>query len=697
MNFVLPLNSPLLKPCDQNDEPAPILNRFQTPPLTALSAGAPTMNSPYSRMCDQLEQFVDSEIEATDNMLINRPLNERNTSVDLSPELEKAVTGVKSPQNYSSPQTASNLPTVESRSLWLGNVDPTVTEEEIRLVFEHFGLIENVRLLPAKECAFVNYFDLESAIRARLLMQGKPLGNMILRIGFGKISENSREFNIQNIGGSSNNNSHGSYSQFIQSQGQSRSVWVGNLGPEITSDLLMLHFNVFGPIESCRVLEAKNCAFVNFYSTEAAVIAKIKMNGILIGNSIIKTGNAKDSYTNSAVNNITLNSGFNLNNEPIISLMKANNFKTQASTQLSFATITAGGEDEESIDGIQLRELRRIVENSPEEIPAILEKLIKVGDLKNLAVDSYGNILLQKIIERSQAKEQLLILNSLKGVVSEIAMNKNGTWVIQKLITAAADFSVQSGTIEELKDRTLELLEDQFGNYVIQCILAAGLPLEHENLKLVIEKIIQNSRKLAVGKFSSRALKSILDSSNLERQKLIAQALSKESVLLSVDPNGAVVIQWILDSELPGKTGLITGQLQGRLAQVALTKQGGVIVARIIGSSDEPNYRDSAILELYELTNDSNVNSSFKSAAGHLDSLLAEPSTCSILFKAYQVSKPTIRLRLTEKLRPKLIKILKEITGESDEKVIENYSDRERDERIPVHLTKLYQELVKRS
>jgi RNA recognition motif-containing protein len=650
------------------------------------------MNSPYSRMCDQLEHFVDTEIEATDNLLFNRPLFQRNSSVDLSPELEKAALTVISQQNSLNPQTASNLPTPESRSLWLGNVDPTITEEEIRAVFEPFGLIENIRLLPAKECAFVNYFDIGSAIRGRNAMQGKPLGNMILRIGFGKISENSRELSNQN--GNNNIYSH----QIIQSQGLSRSVWIGNLGPEVTSDLLMNHFNVFGPIESCRVLEAKNCAFINFYTAEAAVIAKIKMNGSLIGNSIIKTGNAKDSNTTSI---ISINAGFNLANEPIISLMKNSSSKNPNPnpTQISFASITATRDEaiaEESIDGLQLREFRRTVEMLPEEIPTILEKLMTAGNLKDLSVDAYGNILLQKIVERAQAKEQLVILNSLKGAISEIAMNKNGTWVIQKLITAAADFSVQSNTIEELKERTLELLEDQFGNYVIQCILAARLPLDDENLKLITEKIIQNCRKLAVGKFSSRALKSILDSSSLERQKLIAQALAKESVLLSVDPNGAVVIQWILDSELPGKIGLITGQLQGRLAQVALTKQGGVIVARIIGSSDEPSYRESAILELFELTNDSNYNSSFKTASC-LDSLLNEPATCSILFKAYQVSKPAIRLRLTEKLRPKLMKILKEITGENDEKVIENYSDRERDVRIPVHLTKLYYELIKRS
>ena len=130
-----------------------------------------------------------------------------------------------------------------------------------------------------------------------------------------------------------------------------------------------------------------------------------------------------------------------------------------------------------------------------------------------------------------------------------------------------------------------------------------------------------------------------------------------------------------------------------------MTKQGSVIVARIIGSPDEPQYRDSAILELYELStieSDSQaqaIDNSFRTTS-HLNSLLNEPSTCSILFKAYQVSKPAIRLRLAEKLRPKLMKLLTEITGDKDAGRIESYGPGERDEKIPVHLVKLYQELI---
>lgn len=708
LHFVLPLNSPLLRPMDtsttiattaitanNNNLVTPTtMNRFQTPPLTAQSAGAPLMNSPYSRMCDQLEHFVDAEIEFTDNLLFNRPLNERNASVDLSPELEKASLssamlnnsnttgttgntgniGMNNNVNIASPPTTSNLPMNESRSLWLGNVDPTVTEQEIRVAFEPFGHIENIRLLPAKECAFVNYLEMDSAVRGRSVMQGKPLGNMILRIGFGKISDNSRE-------GNSNTNTT------VNNTNGSRSVWIGNLGPEISSDLLMHHFNSFGPIESCRVLEAKSCAFVNFYSVEAAVTAKSKMNGATIGDSIIKTGNVKETGTV----------------EPKNRAFEPKN-KALHPSQVTFASIISGdcdGEESETDsigscgDGAQLREYRRQVEATPEEIPEILKRLMKRGDLNDLAVDSYGNILLQKIVERAQPQEQLVIMKSLQGRMVEIAKQKNGTWVIQKLVTCAAEH-VQSGTVEELREHTVELLEDQFGNYVIQCVLAAGIDSEDANLKVIVDKIVQNCRKLATGKFSSRALKSILDTSTPSRQKLLVQSLAKESVLLSVDPNGAVVVQWILDSELAGKVGMVTGQLQGRLAQVALTKQGGVIVARIIGSVEDPSHRDAAILELFELGSSDTSPGFNSSKSNYLDSLLAEPSTCSILFKAYQVSKPAIRLRLAEKLRPKLLAVLRDVTGVQDDKLIESFSEKERDEKIPVHLVKMYQELIKK-
>lgn len=56
-------------------------------------------------------------------------------------------------------------------------------------VFSAFGPIESVRLLLEKECAFVNFFHVEDAVRAKEEVLGRlggKVGNCIVRIGYGK-------------------------------------------------------------------------------------------------------------------------------------------------------------------------------------------------------------------------------------------------------------------------------------------------------------------------------------------------------------------------------------------------------------------------------------------------------------------------------------------------------------------------------
>lgn len=62
-----------------------------------------------------------------------------------------------------------------------------------------FGPIESVRLLAEKECGFVNFFQLEDAIRAKeevLSRMGGRIGNCIVRIGFGKADAVVTETNV---------------------------------------------------------------------------------------------------------------------------------------------------------------------------------------------------------------------------------------------------------------------------------------------------------------------------------------------------------------------------------------------------------------------------------------------------------------------------------------------------------------------
>ena len=53
-----------------------------------------------------------------------------------------------------------------SRNVYVGNIDETVTEEQLRVDFQEFGEIELVNTLREKNCAFINFTHLTSAIRA---------------------------------------------------------------------------------------------------------------------------------------------------------------------------------------------------------------------------------------------------------------------------------------------------------------------------------------------------------------------------------------------------------------------------------------------------------------------------------------------------------------------------------------------------
>lgn len=86
------------------------------------------------------------------------------------------------------PSTSSPTQTA-TRSLWIGNIDSTVTIENLTQLFSSFGPIESVRLLLEKECAFVNFFHIEDAVRAKEEVLGRlggRVGNCIVRIGYGR-------------------------------------------------------------------------------------------------------------------------------------------------------------------------------------------------------------------------------------------------------------------------------------------------------------------------------------------------------------------------------------------------------------------------------------------------------------------------------------------------------------------------------
>lgn len=77
-----------------------------------------------------------------------------------------------------------------TRSLWLGNIPASTTTTSLDHIFRAFGHVESARVLTHKNCGFINFERMESAIQARNQLNGKEIfpGAGPVRIGFAKPS-----------------------------------------------------------------------------------------------------------------------------------------------------------------------------------------------------------------------------------------------------------------------------------------------------------------------------------------------------------------------------------------------------------------------------------------------------------------------------------------------------------------------------
>ncbi|KAF9897756.1 hypothetical protein BX616_005042, partial [Lobosporangium transversale] len=195
----------------------------------------------------------------------------------------QTLTGTATPpfieQGITSNSATAITQQVPTRSLWIGNIDPSFTSNDLMQVFSPFGPVESLKVIPDKECAFINFTRVEDAMRAKEDIserRGGRIGNTTVRVGYGKA-----ELMV---------NADAPVSH------PTRALWIGNIPSSTTPAMLHAMFANFGAIESARVLTHKSCGFINFENMEDAVVAKKVTHGQEIfgpGTGAVRIGFAK--------------------------------------------------------------------------------------------------------------------------------------------------------------------------------------------------------------------------------------------------------------------------------------------------------------------------------------------------------------------------------------------------------------------
>ncbi|KAJ2039230.1 hypothetical protein H4S03_001827 [Coemansia sp. S3946] len=537
---------------------------------------------------------------------------------------------------------------VPTRSLWVGNVDPAMSNQDLVAQFGKYGRVESLRLLPDKECAFVNFLRVEDAISAKEDMHaGARIGNNTVRVGYGKGE---------------------SYATGdAQAMQPTRALWIGNIAPAANPDSLATIFQQFGTIESARVLNHKNCGFVNFIRLEDAVRAKQAMNGKSIDGSVVRIGYAKvpaaknesslklrnpvpsaapltvsgqlaeeDSITGTTsrglTNDMVLEPGYSLSiDEDLVAFCYATQLphlpepqvairpdSTEGGSSTSLAepltTSGGGGAGKPVLQQARLRDIRKQLEPATNGgsgsgqvlAKAEFDQLVRelMPHAVDLCTDYVGNVLIQKIAERGDAAQKLELARRVGPHMAAIGVHKNGTWAVQKIIDTADTPEQRRVVAQSIKPYTPQLLLDQLGNYVVQGCLKFGGPAgdASSSNQFVYDAIHARCMEIAQGRFGARAIRTCLESPHATKlqQKLVAVALVTNAVALATNANGHLLMNWLLDSsKFAGRFRVLAHQLAPHLRYLATHKLGASTVTKLVDQTAEPDARDLILNTLF--------------------------------------------------------------------------------------------------
>ncbi|KAL4559603.1 hypothetical protein LXL04_031746 [Taraxacum kok-saghyz] len=137
-------------------------------------------------------------------------------------------------------------------------------------------------------------------------------------------------------------------------------------------------------------------------------------------------------------------------------------------------------------------------------------------------------------------------LKQLRGRIYALAKDQNGCRILQAMFETPTTEEVEI-VFSEVVDSITDLMKDQFGNYLVQKLVALCNNDQKMKILLSLTKIPTNIILVCMNPHGTRAVQKLLENLNDPFQvKLAMNALHRGATALANDPNGHHVIQFCL-------------------------------------------------------------------------------------------------------------------------------------------------------
>ena len=158
-----------------------------------------------------------------------------------------------------------------------------------------------------------------------------------------------------------------------------------------------------------------------------------------------------------------------------------------------------------------------------------------------LCIDSHGNHAIQRILLKLPYQYTQFIFDAVAASVEDVARHRHGCCVIQRCLDSRHS-AARTHLVSRIVEKSLELMQDAYGNYVVQYVLDV---CGDDEVHAICESVIGKVCLLAIQKFSSNVMEKCLERcTDRVREEYLNELNDSDRIReLMMDPFGNYVVQ----------------------------------------------------------------------------------------------------------------------------------------------------------
>jgi len=196
-----------------------------------------------------------------------------------------------------------------------------------------------------------------------------------------------------------------------------------------------------------------------------------------------------------------------------------------------------------------------------------------------LIKDLNGNHVVQRCLHRLPPQDNQFIYNAVAQHCVAIATHRHGCCVFQRCIDYASE-EQKNQLVNEVVSKALTLVQDPFGNYVVQYVLEQVPRSKRQIVSVIATNVVELSKQ----KFSSNVVEKCLQVSEADLQARMVQQLATPDHILSLlqDPFANYVVQRALAVAVTPHLEALVDVIRPHLPSLKNTSYGRRIQNRIL-------------------------------------------------------------------------------------------------------------------